>query len=208
MEGELLGPDIAQQIQQMMLEKMDAETIAMRLNINIELVINKMQSQEEPQTHQEMLEASLTKVNRLIKVAEDEYDSRSTDRNAMAITSLISTQQSLIIDINKLQDPAVVFEAITHRVVQSIIRDYLKTASMAVNQTQKDLEPQMSPESYRLVQQSTEEMLRSLAARSKESYENHITILAKEVGYKPDLAEVPPLLQQVNNVTAIEKRGS
>jgi len=190
-----------QQITDLVQQGISADVIAVRMNVEIDVIVAHLEAAEVPKTHRELLEHSRDKITDLIEVAEGEYRDDPTDRRAGALTSFIQTQQGLIQDIDNLKNPSDVHEEVTRRVLQNLIRDMLKQVTTSIGQSLSNLERSLPPDQARTVRAELEGIARSLGTKSRDSYDTHTKILAEILGCNLNEHKIIPMLRAVDEET-------
>jgi hypothetical protein len=186
-----------------------AEKLAITTNINIERIqqaFNLIQlTSKRERTHDQMLDDHLTLVNDMIETSKMEYDSWPSDKNAAAAASLVQTAQGLIKDSESRQNSGKMAEAIAGRVVQQLIRSFIKGMTVELGKAKTEMLNNIDGGKHHIVDHAINSVMRGLGTLGRKEYQNALGAIALVMGV--DMPKSSLLVNEDDKVVALKDKA-
>lgn len=156
--------------------------------VNGKFIPAKIQNKEDFELNEHSARSILT--NHLIVtleaigISEEAYSDKPTQGNALALTALIETTQSLIRDLESRQTPERKVDYIDAQVIQPMVTDMIKELSIEINQVRNEMLKYVSIDKQGVVLELIKQALSGFGQKSKLIYDSKIKKLKDLMGAK------------------------
>ncbi len=178
-----------------------AEIIAMREGLDVaevEPVVGQVVRRvDEERTHVDVLRTNLKTLQELVDVAVWEYRGRPHLDNSQSLTMMLQTSMSLIKEIEKQRDPAETLNEILARVVQPLLREFIKQLTAEAARCRDSLCDALPETAHETVDREIKEAVKSLGGRLRDDYGSSVRALIDVLGCKPEDEKIRPMLQVI-----------
>lgn len=149
------------------------EKIAIDLGIPVEevsRVIEEHRPSDKPNSKLDILEEQLEMLRKLYEIAQFEYENVPNDKNALAVTSLMNTAQSVIKDIEEFRDNTSLMKSLLQEVIQPFVKDLIKAVTENARNLRSTLVEEI-PESKQTINRAVDEFVEAYGVSSQRGYE-------------------------------------
>lgn len=161
------------------------EALAIQLDMPVETVANLLEDQvPKGDSHVEILKEQLTMLRELYDIAQYEYQKDPTDKNASAVTTLMSTAQSVLKSLHEYKDNSALMKEILQQAVQPLIRASIKQVADGSRELRAALVKELPNELHPTVDHLAKNFVEAFGITIKGLYEDCTDSVAETLSVK------------------------
>lgn len=179
------------------------EIIAIRLGQSIVEVEGIMQEFESvalnARSNVEIMRDNLQVIQGLMDTAEWTYRGDPSVEHASALTQMVQTSLAAIKEIEARKDPALIMNEILGRIIQPMIREFIKQTTIAANQARAELFETTPRENHPKIDAALKGLVKGIGRASSTDYKKTVGLLASILECKPEDEKVRPIPRVVRD---------